>query len=97
MSPLFLKIGTSVLLLQSIGIRFDFKILLKSFVNQVNPISPKHFQTSMSISSRATCFPYFHSFQCLFNFYNSNIACIVDISFLVWVFIYYGINLTIIK
>ncbi|KAK9128417.1 hypothetical protein Syun_017214 [Stephania yunnanensis] len=37
MSPLFLKIGTSVLLLQSIGIRFDFKILLKSFVNQVNP------------------------------------------------------------
>ncbi|KAK9148233.1 hypothetical protein Scep_006990 [Stephania cephalantha] len=96
MSPLFLKIGTSVLLLQSIGIRFDFKILLKSFVNQVNPISPKHFQTAMGISS-GHMLSYFHSFQCLFNFYNSNIACIVDISFLVWVFIYYGINLTIIK
>ncbi|KAK9112096.1 hypothetical protein Scep_019615 [Stephania cephalantha] len=44
MSHLFLKIGTSVLLLQSIGIHFDFKSLLKSFVNQVNPISPKHFK-----------------------------------------------------
>ncbi|KAK9135782.1 hypothetical protein Syun_015112 [Stephania yunnanensis] len=62
MFPLFLKIGTSVLLLQSIGIRFDFKILLKSFVNQVNPISPKHFQTSMGISS-GTCFPIFILFN----------------------------------
>ncbi|KAK9163221.1 hypothetical protein Syun_004123 [Stephania yunnanensis] len=63
MSPLFLKIGTSVLLLQSIGIRFDFKILLKSFVNQVNLISPKHFQTSMGISSGPHVFPIFILFN----------------------------------
>ncbi|KAK9101439.1 hypothetical protein Scep_024869 [Stephania cephalantha] len=63
MSHLFLKIDTSVLLLQSIDIRFDFKILLKSFVNQVNPISPKHFQTSMGISSEPHVFPIFIIFN----------------------------------
>ncbi|KAK9159366.1 hypothetical protein Scep_005940 [Stephania cephalantha] len=63
MSHLFLKIDTSVLLLQSIGIRFDFKILLKTFVNQVNPISLKHFQTSMCISSGPHAFLIFILFN----------------------------------
>ncbi|KAK9092480.1 hypothetical protein Syun_027391 [Stephania yunnanensis] len=48
MFPLFLKIGINVLLLQSISIHFDFKILLKSFVDQVNPVSLEHFQTFMA-------------------------------------------------
>ncbi|KAK9128118.1 hypothetical protein Syun_016915 [Stephania yunnanensis] len=63
MSPLFLKIDTSVLLLRSIDIHFDFKILLRSFVNQINPISRKYFQTSMGISSGPHVFPIFILFN----------------------------------
>ncbi|KAK9118498.1 hypothetical protein Scep_016591 [Stephania cephalantha] len=59
MSHLFLKIDRYMFLLQSIDICFDFKNLLKSFVNQVNPISPKHFETFMHLGHMLSLFSSF--------------------------------------
>ncbi|KAF7693225.1 hypothetical protein C0J45_16608 [Silurus meridionalis] len=58
-SPLFLKIGTSTLLLHSSGILSPSKILLNNLVKTPTAISPKNLHASTGMSSGPNNFPLF--------------------------------------
>jgi hypothetical protein len=52
---LFLKIGTNMLLLHSLGILFDRKIRLKSLVNQTTALAPRHLHTQVLSTVHKKC------------------------------------------
>ena len=62
-SPLFLYIGTTTLVLHSSCIFYVVSILLKSLVDQIPPTSYKHFQASIRMSYGLVAFSIFICFN----------------------------------
>ena len=65
-SPLFLKIGTNILLLHSSGILFDRKMLLNNLVSHTIATSPRHLHTSIGMLSGPNALPTFILFKASF-------------------------------